>query len=165
MKPQKNESGWATIDDAAKYLSVHRETIMEWMKNGLEYYHLPQNQVRIKYTDIDKFMIRFKKIPKKRIDINSEVLDKQENLKKAVENVKRKLSSLPPEKIAPEIKQEKTTGVLAVVNQKTQKKYFVPKSSLVGKEHGKIRDQETGEILVFSTKTGDIILRYGKKRN
>ena len=64
MKPKKNESGWATIDDAAKYLSVHRETIMEWMEDGLEYYHLPQNQVRIKYTDIDKFMIKFKKKPK-----------------------------------------------------------------------------------------------------
>ena len=51
---------WLNIREAAKYAGVCRSTICRWMSDGLTFYRLNRNTVRIHPNDIDKFIKRFK---------------------------------------------------------------------------------------------------------
>lgn len=163
---KKKASGWATIEEAAEYASVSSEVVEEWLNDGLEFCQIGRKKlVRIQYEDIDKYMRRFIKARKAKVDISSEVLAKQEKVIETVKNVKRKLEFYKPEKKAGKPSEEPNTkGHLAVINPKTKKKFIVPRTRLVGREHARIKDPETGEVLLFDAKTGDIIMRYGSRQ-
>lgn len=46
---------------------------------------------------------------------------------------------------------------LIVVNPRTGKQLKIPRNKLAGMEQAKIKDPETGEVLLFQTETGDVI--------
>ena len=161
-----NAGGWATIEEAAKYASVSSEIVEEWLANGLDYYEITSEKlIRIKYSDIDNYMGRFRKTKSAKPEISTEVREKKEKVIETVKNVKRKMALYPQEKKPNKEDGEDLRGHLSVTNPKTNKKFLIPRSRLAGKEHARIKDPDTGEVLLFDTKTGDIIMRYGSKKD
>lgn len=163
----ENAGGWATLEEAAKYASVTTKIVEGWLADGLEYYEITSAKlIRIKYSDIDNYLGRFKKTKTKpkQTEISSEVREKKEKVIETVKNVKRKMEIYPADK-KPGESAEETKGHLSVTNPRTKKKFLIPRSRLAGKEHARIKDPDTGEVLLFDAKTGDIIMRYGSKKD
>jgi hypothetical protein len=52
---------------------------------------------------------------------------------------------------------QETAKNVSVINPKTGKSFKVPRIALAGKEKAKIKDPETGEILIIDAKTGAVI--------
>ena len=69
---------WLNIPEAAKHAGVCRSTIGRWMKDGLTFYRLNRNTVRIHPNDIDKFIKRFKA----GVDVDAEVREITGRIKK-----------------------------------------------------------------------------------
>ena len=60
---------WMNIPKAAEYAGVSRSTLGRWMSDGLKYYRLNNNNVRLHPDDIDAFIRRYKA----GIDVEAEV--------------------------------------------------------------------------------------------
>ena len=69
---------WLNIPKAAEYAGVCRSTIGRWMSDGLTFYRLNRNTVRIHPNDIDKFIKRFKA----GVDVDAEAREIMGRIKK-----------------------------------------------------------------------------------
>jgi excisionase family DNA binding protein len=51
--------GWVSIKNAAKYADVSVRTMREMLKRGLRYSKVSPGMIRIRYSDIDEYFMRF----------------------------------------------------------------------------------------------------------
>ena len=50
---------WLRVQQAAKYANVGKQTIYDWITNGLNAYKPGKKVILIKSTDIDKYISRY----------------------------------------------------------------------------------------------------------
>jgi len=51
--------GWCKVKNAAKYADISERIIREWLKEGLKHSRLPSGTIRIRYSDIDEYLVQF----------------------------------------------------------------------------------------------------------
>ena len=51
--------GWASIKNAAKYADVSVRTMRDLLKRGLKHSRVSSGMIRIRYSDIDEFLMQY----------------------------------------------------------------------------------------------------------
>lgn len=60
---------WLNMNKASEYAGVSRWTLQRWMQDGMKFYRMNNNMVRIHPDDIDAYIMRFKS----GLDVDAEV--------------------------------------------------------------------------------------------
>ena len=51
--------GWASVKKAAKYADISERTMRDWLKNGLKHSKPSAGMIRIRYSDIDEYLMKY----------------------------------------------------------------------------------------------------------
>jgi excisionase family DNA binding protein len=51
--------GWASVKKAAKYADISERTMRDWLKSGLKHSKPSGGMIRIRYSDIDDYLLKY----------------------------------------------------------------------------------------------------------